>query len=280
MANPCCLIIQVSPPILATDRPNRIDAHNQINNMLGKKQIPQYFWIMAVGYSVAGNIKITTTHTCKALDLLAFGKEIATIITNNKVISALPDEDHYRVKINKIPTWYDQDHPMTINDVHKELTAYVPEYDKMKKWRPPKWLSLDELIQSKQFVSIVINLTSRKDRNTLLNLRLVKLFNFNCTVTPYENRTQVYQCNKCGMFSHASNSCTTPCCRSCRSKDHTTDDHPPDLPTQCVNCKGNHDSWFKECNTCRIRLGLKPIPHKNMDTHKKSQNNSAKDQPL
>ncbi len=178
--------------------------------MLEKKQIPQYFWVMAVGYSIAGNIKITTTHACRASDLLTIREDIATIITSNKVISILPDEDHYRVKINKIPTWYDPDHPMTINDVHKELTAYILEYNKMKKWRPPKWLGSNELIQSKQFTSIVIDLTSEKDKDTLLNLRSVKLFNFNCTVTPYKNRVQVYQCNKCGMFSHASNSCTTP----------------------------------------------------------------------
>ncbi len=165
---------------------------------------------MAVGYSVASNIKITMTHACKASNLMSVGKDIAAIISNNKVISVLPDKDHYRVKINKILTWYDPNHPMMINDIHKELTAYIPEYDKMKKWKPPKWLSSDGLIQSKQFASIVIDLTSEKDKHTLLNLRTVKLFNFNCTVTPYKNRTQVYQCNKCGMFTHTSNSCTTP----------------------------------------------------------------------
>ena len=165
---------------------------------------------MAVGYSVARNIKISMTHSCKASDLMAFREDMATIITTNKVILVLPDEDHYRIKINKIPTWYNPEHPMTIGQVHQELTAYVLEYDKMKKWRPPKWLGSDELVQSKQFTSIVIDLTSEKDRETLLNLKTIKLFNFNCMVTPYKNRAQVYQCNKCGMFSHASNSCTMP----------------------------------------------------------------------
>src|SRR5258708_10610714 len=79
-----CLIIQVSPPIPATERPNGIDTRNQINDMLDQKQTPQYFWVMAVGYSVAGNIKISTTHTCKAADLMAFREEIAVIITKNR----------------------------------------------------------------------------------------------------------------------------------------------------------------------------------------------------
>ncbi len=203
MANPQCLIIQVSPPIPATERPNGIDTRNRINNMLNQKQIPEYFQVMAVGYSIAGNIKISMTHACKAVDLMAFSEEIAEIIMKNKVISVLPDEDHYRVKINKILTWYDPECPMTIGHIHQELIAYVLEYDKMKKWRPPKWLGSDELVQSKQFASIIVDLTSERDRDTLLNLKSVKLFNFNCTVTPYENRIQVFQCNKCGMFSHA-----------------------------------------------------------------------------
>ena len=42
-ANPQCLIIQVNPPIPAMERPNGIDVRNQINSMLDKKQIPQYF---------------------------------------------------------------------------------------------------------------------------------------------------------------------------------------------------------------------------------------------
>ncbi len=134
MADPCCLTIQVSPPILATERPNGIDTWNRINSMLEKRQIPHYFWVMAVSYSVAGNIKIMTTHACKASDLLTYGEDIAAIITNNKVILVLPDEEHYRIKVNKIPTWYDAEHPMTINNIHKELTAYIPEYDIMKKW--------------------------------------------------------------------------------------------------------------------------------------------------
>ena len=246
--------------------------------MLEKRQVPQYFWVMAVGYSVAGNIKIMTTHACKASDLLTYREDIAAIITNNKIILVLPDKEHYRIKVNKIPTWYDGDHPMTINDIHKELMAYVPKYDIMKKWRPPKWLGSDELIQSKQFASIIIDLTSEKDRDTLLNLRGVKLFNFNCTITPYENRTQVYQCNKCGMYSHVSNSCTSLQCMACGSKEHPTKEHPSDTPLRCINCKGNHNSSHRECNTQRVRMGLKPVPCKNSDTPKKPQHNYNKDQ--
>ncbi len=54
---------------------------------------------------------------------------------------------------------------MTIGQIHQELTAYIPEYNKMKKWRPPKWLGSDELVQSKQYASIIVDLTSERDRD-------------------------------------------------------------------------------------------------------------------
>src|SRR5260370_35974012 len=117
---------------------------------------------------------------------------------------------------------------MMIRNVHQELMAFIPEYDRMKKWKPPKWLRSEELIHSKQFTSIVLNLTCEKDKDMLLKLKYIKLFNFNCTITPYKNRLQIYQCGKCRMFSHATNSCTTPQCLSCGMKDHSTDDHPTD----------------------------------------------------
>ncbi len=81
------------------------------------------------------------------------------------------------------------------------------------------------------------------------------------------------------MFSHATNSCTTPQCLLCGSKDHHSGDHPEDTPECCVNCKGNHASSHKECNTCHIRLRLKPIPHKSENTQKKNQLNHKKDLP-
>ena len=58
-----------------------------------------------------------------------------------------------------------------------------------------------------------------------------------------------------------------------------TEDHLTNTPLRCINCKGNHASSHKECNTCRIRLGLKPIPHKTEGTHKKNTTNHSQNQP-
>ena len=92
---------------------------------------------MAISYSSVGNIKVTSTHSCKALDLMEHRCDIAKAITNNKVISILLDSEHYQVKINKIPTCWGSDKPMTIQMIHEELRMYLLEYKLMKQWRMP-----------------------------------------------------------------------------------------------------------------------------------------------
>ena len=62
------------------------------------------------------------------------------------------------------------------------------------------------------------------------------------------------------MYSHRTASCKQPRCLLCGSKTHGTEDHPQEEKPNCVNYKGEHLSNHKECNACRNRLGLKPIP--------------------
>src|SRR5260221_11515674 len=69
-------------------------------------------------------------------------------------------------------------------------------------------------------------MTNKHDRDILLDIGHTQLFNYNCTITPYEDRPQVFQCSKCGMFSHCTASCKQPRCLLCGSKTHDTEEHP------------------------------------------------------
>ncbi len=143
MADPRCLIIQVNLPINNEEKPNRIEVRTKINEMLDRKGVPQFFRVMGIGYSRAGNIKIMSMHTCKASNLMEYGCNITRIITKNEVLLILPDSEHYWVKINKILTWCGKDCLMTIQMVHEELWTYIPEYKNTKQWRAPHWLGPD-----------------------------------------------------------------------------------------------------------------------------------------
>src|SRR5258705_8073185 len=217
--------------------------------MVDKKGVPQFFQIMVVGYSGVGNIKITTTHMSKASDLMKYGKDIANIITKNEVLLVLPDMEHYCVKINKVLTWCGNNKPMSIDLIHEELCTYLQGYKSMKQWWVLRWLGNEETIHAKEFTSIVIDLTNKQDRDNLLETARLKLFNLNCTITPYEERPQLFQCSKCGMFLHWTSSCRQPRCTLCSSKSHDMEDHPPNEKLKCINCKGEHPSNHKACNT-------------------------------
>ncbi len=127
----------MNPPITNEEKLNGIEVRTKINNMLDRKGVPQFFRVMGIGYSGAGNIKVTSIHSCKASDLMEYGCNITRIITKNEVLSILPDSEHYRVKINKIPTWCGKEDPMTIQMVHEELQMYILEYRNTKQWRVP-----------------------------------------------------------------------------------------------------------------------------------------------
>src|SRR6266436_1309164 len=190
--DPQSLIIQVHPPILAEERANGIEVRKKINEMLDKKGVLQFFHVMAVGYLGAGNIKTTTTHTSKASDLMNHGTDIANIITKNKILSILPDTEHYHIKINKVLTWCSSNEPMSIDLIHEEMCTYLLGYKDMKQWHVPCWLGNKETICTKNFASIVIDLTNKQDRDTLLDIACLKLFNYDCTITSYEERPQVF----------------------------------------------------------------------------------------
>ena len=193
-ADPHCLIIRVSPPILKTDKPNSIEAQAKINKMLEKKDVPHNLHVMAIGYSRVGNIKVTMTHSCKALDLMKYSKDIANIVMKNEVLSAILDKEHYCVKINKVPMWCGNEEPLTIQMVHKELCTYVLEYNTMKQWRVPHWLGSEDTICAKNSASVVIDLTNKSDRDVLLNISCTQLFNLQCTIMPYKDCPQVFVC--------------------------------------------------------------------------------------
>src|SRR5258708_27918094 len=154
------LIICMNPLITNKEKPNGIEVRTKINNMLDRKGVRQFFRVMGISYSGAGNIKVTSTHSCKASDLMEYGCDIARIITKNEVLSILPDSEHYHIKINKILTWCSKDNPMTIQMVHEELRTYIPEYKNMKQWRTPYRLGTDQTICAKNSTSIVIDLTN------------------------------------------------------------------------------------------------------------------------
>ena len=146
--------------------------------------------------------------------------------------------------------------------IHDELSTYVPIYSKIRKWCALKWLGSEETIRAKNLASIMIDLTNEEDKKKFLELGMVTLFNNRCTITDYEEQTQIYPCGKCGMLSHRTLSCHTPRCLKCGSKEHTDGDHPADKNSRCINCKENHTSDYKDCNARRNRMGLKPIPKK------------------
>ena len=48
-------------------------------------------------------------------------------------------------------------------------------------------------------------------------------------------------------------------CNTCTSTEHTTDNHPIEVPKKCVNCAGEHEARSKACNARTKCLGKQKI---------------------
>src|SRR5258707_4133906 len=138
------------------------------------------------------------------------GNDITSMIMKSKVLLILPDAEHYHIKISNVLTWCGSNEPMSIDLIDEEMCTYLLGYKNMKQWCVPHWLGNEDTLQAKNFTSIVIDLTNKQDRDILLNTTQLKLFNHDCTITPYEERPQVFQCTKCSMYSHQTSSCRQP----------------------------------------------------------------------
>src|SRR5260370_7301378 len=69
------------------------------------------------------------------------------------------------------------------------------------------------------------------------------------------------------MYSHHTTSCKQPRCMVCSLKEHDMEEHPPSKGPKCINCKQDHPTNHKACNTRHIQLGLKPIPNPHEKPH-------------
>ena len=213
---------------------------------------------MAVNWSRNSNPIITTTASRMAEDLLGHVDNIGKIFTENALISALPDMEYFRAKVNMLNTKDFEGNIRNSREVHEELMEYVIGYDTLRHASPPRWLGNSEYLEAKSHSSMVFNFITTKDRDRFISYGPIWVFNQRCMITTYEDRPHIFTCRNCGSFAHKI--CDAPACFKCGGRDHTTNTHPVESPLRCINCKKEHASNYVNCNRRRRLLGLNPLP--------------------
>src|SRR5260370_28201236 len=195
-------------------------ARKEINALLESLEVPTYFRAMAVNWSRNGNPIITTTAYSVAEDLLGHAEKIGRIFTKNTLISALPDIDYFRAKVNMLSTKDSEGNVWNSREVHEELMEYIMDYDKLCHASPPRWLGNPEYLETKSHSSMVFSFTTAEDRDNFIAFGPIWVFNQRCTITKYEDRPHIFACRNCGSFAHKL--CDTPACLKWGGKDHAS----------------------------------------------------------
>src|SRR5260221_14599532 len=115
---------------------------------------------MAVNWSRNGNPIITTTASGMAEDLLAHSEKIGRIFTGNTLISALPDIEYFRAKVNMLSTKDFEGNVRNSVEIHGELMENILGYKKLHHASPPRWLGNQEYIAAKSHSSMVFGFTT------------------------------------------------------------------------------------------------------------------------
>src|SRR5258708_9154475 len=121
-------------------------ARKEINALLDTLEVPMYFRAMAVNWSRNGNLIITTTASGTVEDLLSHSENIGKIFLGNTLISALPDIEYFRAKVNMLSTKDFVGNVRSSAEIHRELMEYIMEYDKLRHASPPCWLGNQEYL--------------------------------------------------------------------------------------------------------------------------------------
>jgi hypothetical protein len=85
----------------------------------------------------------------------------------------------------------------------------------------------------------------------------VKAAFYNLPVRPYI--PSPLRCFKCQHYGHTSTSCkaTSAVCPNCGTSSHGTD--PCKLKSHCVNCKGDHTAWSRDCPTFKEEKRIREL---------------------
>ena len=121
---------------------------------------------------------------------------------------------------------------------------------------------------------MVFSFTTNEDRDKLIGYGLIWVFNQCCMITKYEDCLHIFACRHCRSFSHKI--CDSPACMKCGSREHSSKNHPADLPLCCINCRKEHAANYTNCNWRRHLLGLNPLPEATETCTKKPSRNSGK----
>lgn len=162
---------------------------------------------------------------------------------------------HFGVVVQGVPLYYDPTSEDTRRELHTQNPHLLPSPEAIVdiRWLVPK----DKLPQGRRAGSWVVFLDNRQAADNLID-QSVKVQSLLLTARRYF--TGPRQCRKCQQWGHLSYSCTAKeqTCAHC-GRPHDSQTCQTKDSKRCVNCNGNHDSFYPQCpirrtETLRARM--------------------------
>ena len=145
----------------------------------------------------------------------------------------------------------------------KLLKKEIKTFNSIRIQRLPKWISFNIKRHNPQtrFSSIVFTVENEEKRQEILRQKEILIAGTATKVVKYLEVSPTTQCTSCQKFGYIGDRCSTRACRFCTaaylSKDHscftyiTTGKPCKHTTPLCINCKENHFTNSKDCETLK-----------------------------
>ncbi|KAF9516763.1 hypothetical protein BS47DRAFT_1390358 [Hydnum rufescens UP504] len=264
--HPKRLIIETYPLIPAARRLIGPEVVDRANQEIQRRSMASKVTVMAVMFSMSGNVIAIAGPGNEATDLTNFADIIVRAIDPEFIperIESHGDTQRFKVKLDRVPTYNAHGNRTTPQEIHEATKWSYPDFKEMTQAAPPAWLGSEENIAKQRTASVVFSFTKIDEAKQFRAQHTIFILGMPCHTAPYEERPRPIYCGRCGSLSHREFMCKGDCCQTCTSPDHTTAEHPEEIKPKCINCSREHEAKSRDCDRLAKILGRPSVnpPH-------------------
>ena len=256
--HPSRLIVETYPLIPINRRRMGPEVVARVNESIHHRGAKESIKIMAIMYSMTGNVVAIAAPGCQGADLMGYEEAIVEAIDPDfhpDLTTSHVDTQRFKVKLDRIPTHNAHGTRTTTQELEQAITWSFKAFEDMKQAAPPAWLGPEAELAKQRTASVVFSFANVDDALLFKKQRTIFVLGMPCTTAAYEERPRPIYCGYCGSLSHREMSCKGECCQICTSVDHQTTEHPEDMKPKCINCGQEHSARSRDCDRLAKILG-------------------------
>jgi hypothetical protein len=203
--HPSRLVIETFPLIPIDKRRMGPEVVTKANNGIQSKGAGESIMIMAVTFSMTGNIIAIAAPGCQGADLIGYEEAIVEAIDPGfqpTRTASHVDLQCFKVKLDWVLTHNAHGTRTSVEELEQAVGWAFKPFKTMKQAAPPAWLGSEENLARQRTASVVFSFVNIDDARLFKQQRTIFTLGMPCTTAAFEERPRPIYCGRCGSLSH------------------------------------------------------------------------------